>query len=95
MGGNCGGREASGVDPEIHVVEGEEGGHEASRVEEKPGVGKHTELIDKQTGTETKKRTFTDVIKKGKISQDLLNKGPVEKLKEVFGKELNRSGRAS
>ena len=95
MGGNCGGREASGVDPEIHGVEGEEGGHEASRVEEKTGVGKHTELIYKQTGTETEKRTFTDVIKKGKLSQDLLNKVPVEQLKEVFGKELNRSGRAS
>ena len=58
-------------------------------------VGKHTELTDKQTGTETKKRTFTDVIRKGKLPRDLMNKGPVEQLKEVFGKELNRSGRAS
>ena len=45
-------------------------------------VGKHTELTDKQTGTETKKRTFTDVIKRGKLRRDLLNKGPVEELKE-------------
>ena len=30
-------------------------------------VGKHTELTDKQTGTETKKRTFIDVIKKIKL----------------------------
>ena len=58
-------------------------------------VGKHIELTDKQTGTDTKKRTFTDVIKKGKLPQDLLSKGPVEQLKEVFGKELSRSGRAS
>ena len=58
-------------------------------------VGKHTELIDKQTGTETKKLTFTEVIKKVKLPQDLLSKGPVEQLKEVFGKELSRSGRAS
>ena len=58
-------------------------------------VGKHTELTDKQMGTENKKRTFTDIIKKGKLPRDLLNKGPVEQLKEVFGKELNRSGRAS
>ena len=57
-------------------------------------VGKHTELTDKQTGTETKKRTFTDVINKGKLPRDLLNNGPVEQLKEVFGKELNRLGRA-
>ena len=46
-------------------------------------------------GAETKKRTFTDVIKKGKIPRDKLNKGPVEQLKEAFGKELNRLGRAS
>ena len=59
------------------------------------GVGKHTELTDKQTGMETKRRTFKDVIKKGKLPQDLLNKGPVEQLKEVFGKELNTSGRSS
>ena len=58
-------------------------------------VGKHTELTDKQTGTETKKWTFTDVIKKVKLPRYLLNRGPVEQLKEVFGKELNRSGRAS
>ena len=44
---------------------------------------------------ETQKRTFTDVIKKGKLPRDLLNKGPVEQLKEVFVKELNRLGRAS
>ena len=58
-------------------------------------VGKHTELTNKQTGTETKKRTFTDVIKKEKLPRDLLNKGPVEQLIEAFGKELHRSGRAS
>ena len=58
-------------------------------------VGKHTKLTEKQTGMETQKRTFIDVIKKGKLPHDLLNKGPVEKLKEVFGKELNRIGRAS
>ena len=44
---------------------------------------------------ETQKRTFTDVIKKGKLPCDIQNKGPVEKLKEVFGKELNRLGRTS
>ena len=44
-------------------------------------VGKHAKLTDKQTGTETKKRTFTDVIKKGKLPRDLLNKGPVKQLK--------------
>ena len=58
-------------------------------------VGKHTELTNKQTGTETKKRTFTDVIKKGKLPRYLMNKGPVEQIKEVFGKKLNRSERAS
>ena len=58
-------------------------------------VGKNKKLTDKQTGTETKKRTFTDVIKKGKLPRDLLNKVPVEQLKEVFGKELNRLGRFS
>ena len=58
-------------------------------------VGKHTKLTDKQTCTETKKRTFTDVIKKGKLPRDLLNKVPVEELKEVYGKELNRLGRSS
>ena len=58
-------------------------------------VGKHTEPTDKKTGTETKKRTFTDVIKKEKLPRDMLNKGPVEQLIEAFGKELNRSGRAS
>ena len=58
-------------------------------------VGKHTKLTDKQTEMETQKRTFTDVIKKGKLPRDLLNKGPVEQLKELFGKELNRLGRAS
>ena len=42
-------------------------------------VGKHTKLTDKQTGTETKKRTFTDIIKKGKLPRDLLNKGTVYK----------------
>ena len=58
-------------------------------------VGKHTERTDKQTGTETKKRTFTDAVKKGRLPQDLLSKGPVEQLNEVYGKELNRLGRAS
>ena len=58
-------------------------------------VGKHKELTDKQTDTETKKWNFIDIIKKGKLPRDLLNKGPVEELKEVYGKELNRSGRAS
>ena len=37
---NFGGREASVVDPEIHGVGGEEGGREASGVEENPG-GRH------------------------------------------------------
>ena len=46
-------------------------------------------------GKETKKWTFTDVIKKGKLPRDLMNKVPVEELKEVYGKELNGSGRAS
>ena len=41
-------------------------------------VGKHIELTDKQTGTETKKRTFTDVINKGNLPRDMLSKGPVE-----------------
>ena len=59
------------------------------------GVGKHTKLTDKQTGIETQNWTFTDVIKKGKLPRDLLNKRPVEQLKYVFGKELNRLGRAS
>ena len=58
-------------------------------------VGKHIELTDKQTGTEIKKRTFADVIKKGRLPRDLLNKGPLEQLKEIFGKEFHRSGRAS
>ena len=44
-------------------------------------VEKHTTLTDKQTGVETQKRTFTDVIKKGKLTRDLLNKGPLEQLK--------------
>ena len=38
---------------------------------------------------------FTDVIKKGKLPRGILNKVPVEHLKEVFGKELDRLGRAS
>ena len=58
-------------------------------------VGKHTKLTDKQTGMETKKRTFTDVINKGKLPRDIMNKVTVEQFKEVFGKELNRLGRAS
>ena len=58
-------------------------------------VGKHKKLTDKQTGAETKKRKFTDIIKKRKLPRDILNKGQVEQLKEVFGKELNRLGRAS
>ena len=56
---------------------------------------KQTKLTDKQTGIETQKWTFTDVIKKGKLPRDLLNKRPVEQLKELFGKELNRLGRVS
>ena len=59
------------------------------------GVGKHTEMTDKQTGTETKRRTFTDAVKNGRLPQDLLSKGPVEQLNEVYGKELNRLGIAS
>ena len=58
-------------------------------------AGKHTELTDKQTGTEIKKRTFIDAIKKGRLLWDLLNKGPVEQIKEVFGKDSNMLGRAS
>ena len=58
-------------------------------------VGKHTKLTDKQAGMEIKKRMFIDIIKKGKLPRDLLNKGPVEQLIEVFGKELNRLGRSS
>ena len=61
----------------------------------KPSVGKHTKLTDKQTGMETQKWTFIDVIKKRKLPRNLLNKGPVEQLKEVFGKELNKLVRAS
>ena len=60
-----------------------------------PIVGKHTKLTDKQTGMETQKRTFTDVIKKVKLPRDILNKVPAEQLKEVFGKELKRIGIAS
>ena len=52
-------------------------------------------MTDKQTGTETKIRTFTDAVKKGRLPQDLLSKGPVEQLNEVYGKGLNRLGRAS
>ena len=59
------------------------------------GVGKHTKLTDRQTEMETQKRTFTDVLKKGKLPRDLLNKGPVEQLKEVLGKEIIKLGRAS
>ena len=40
-GGNSWGRKASGVYPEPHGVEREEGGREASRVEENPGRGRH------------------------------------------------------
>ena len=40
MGGNSGGREASGVDPDPHGVEWEERGREASGVEENPGRGR-------------------------------------------------------
>ena len=58
-------------------------------------VGKHTKLTDKETVMETKRQTFTKVIKKGKLPRDRLNKGPMEQLKEVFGKELNRLGRDS
>ena len=52
-------------------------------------------MTDKQTGTETKRRTFTDAIKKGRLPKDVLSKGPVEQLNELYGKELNRLGRAS
>ena len=41
VGGNYGGREASGVDLDTNGVGGEEGGHEASGVMENPGVGRH------------------------------------------------------
>ena len=58
-------------------------------------VGNHTEMTDKQTGTETKKWTFTDAVKKGRLPQDLLSKGPVGQLNELYGKELNRLGRSS
>ena len=69
--------------------------HSPSPTVSTPSVGKHTKLTDKQTGMDNKKRTFTDVIKKGKLPRDLLNKRPAEQLKEVFGNELNRLGRAS
>ena len=39
--GNYGGHEASRVDPKTHGTEREEGGREASRVEENPGRGRH------------------------------------------------------
>ena len=58
-------------------------------------VGKHTEVTDKQTGTEIKKRAFIDAVKKVRIPRDLLNKGPLEQLKELYGKELKKLGRAS
>ena len=41
VGGNSGGRKASGVDPKIHGVGGEEGGREASGVEENPRGDRH------------------------------------------------------
>ena len=66
-----------------------------AQVLDEGGVGKHTKLTDKQTGTEIKKWTFTDVIKKRKLPRDILNKGPVEQSIEVFGKELNMLRRAS
>ena len=37
-------------------------------------VGKRSEMTDNQTGTETKRRTFTDAVKKGRLPQDLLSK---------------------
>ena len=52
-------------------------------------------MTDKQTGTETERRMFTDAVKKWRLPEDLLNKGPVEQLNEVYGKELTRLGRAS
>ena len=52
-------------------------------------------MTDKQTVTETKKRTLTYDVKKGRLPQDLLSKGPVEQLNEIYGKELNMLGRAS
>ena len=50
-------------------------------LEDEAIVGKHTDLTDKHTGTETKEQTFTDVVKKVKLPWGLLNKGPVEQLK--------------
>ena len=41
MGGNKGGREAYGVEPESHAVGEGEGGREASGVAENPGGGRH------------------------------------------------------
>ena len=41
VGGNFGGREASGVDPKTHVVGGDEGGCKAFGVEENPKGGRH------------------------------------------------------
>ena len=41
MGGNYGGREASGLDPKTHRVRGKEEGREASGVAENPGGGRH------------------------------------------------------
>ena len=41
MGGNYGGHEDSRVDPDTHIVGGEEGGREASGVAENPGGGRH------------------------------------------------------
>ena len=47
-------------------------------------------MTDKQTGKETKKRMFTDAVKKGRLTQDLLSKGPVEQLNEVYGNEFKQ-----
>ena len=41
VGGNFGGLESFGVDPETHGVGGEDGGCEASGVAENPGGGRH------------------------------------------------------
>ena len=49
VGGTFRGREASGVDPETHRVGEEEGGREASRVEENPGGGRLESFQDNST----------------------------------------------
>ena len=41
-------------------------------------------MTNKQTGTEIKKQTFTDAVKKGGLPQDLLSKGTVEQPKDML-----------